>query len=115
MDVEGKGRVFTRKAKAHSITRRSDCVAGALDLEVPLLQSWQHKIATRSAAAAPKEAPPRFLSLTIRMRLAKLAARCIRMSFTRASAWLPSVRPSSSRGRHWSGGPGARTRHNRNF
>ncbi len=61
MGFKGKGRVFTRKpVEGHGNTRRSDCVAGALVLELPLLQTWQHKIATRSAAAAPKAAPPRF-------------------------------------------------------
>ena len=45
MDVEGKGRVCTRKrGEAHSITRRRDGFARAVDLELPLLQPWQHEI-----------------------------------------------------------------------
>jgi len=52
--VEGEGRVFTRKpAKIHSKTRHHEAFAKAVDLELPLLRTWQHKIATRSAAAAP--------------------------------------------------------------
>jgi hypothetical protein len=45
MDVEGKGRVCTRReAKAHSKMRCRDCLAKAVDLELPLLQPWQHEI-----------------------------------------------------------------------
>jgi hypothetical protein len=44
MDVEGMGRVFTRKqAKAHSKRRSHDCLARAVDLELPLLRLWQHE------------------------------------------------------------------------
>ena len=45
MDVEGKGRVCTRrKAQAHSKMRCRDWFARAVDLELPLLQPWQHEI-----------------------------------------------------------------------
>jgi hypothetical protein len=44
MGVEGKGRVFTRKlGGAHSKTRRHECFARAVDLELPLLRQWQHE------------------------------------------------------------------------
>src|SRR3974390_189855 len=39
----------------------------------------------------------------------------IRMSFTGFRLASPSIRPASSKGRLWTGGPEARTRHNRNF
>jgi len=73
------------------------------------------KLATRSAAAAPYRRRRGFSSLTAWMRTAHMAARwsgCPSQGFRLAS---PSVRPASSRGRSWTGGPGARTRHNRNF
>jgi len=73
------------------------------------------KLATRSAAAALLQnaagVSRRWPPLT---RAACLAARwsgCPSQGFRLAS---PSVRPASSRGRSWTGGPGARTRHNRN-
>jgi hypothetical protein len=43
-----------KQGGAHSNTRRHEWFATAVDLELPLLQHWQHKTATRSAAAALK-------------------------------------------------------------
>jgi hypothetical protein len=48
LDVEGKGRVFTRKLGkirnlAHSKPRSHDWLAKAEDLELPLLRPWQHE------------------------------------------------------------------------
>jgi hypothetical protein len=66
MDVEGMGRVLTPKlGEAHDKVRRHDAFARAVDLELPLLRFWQHKTATRSAAAALLSKRSRgFLSLT---------------------------------------------------
>ena len=55
MGVEGKasGRGLTPKqGGTHDKTRRHECFAKAGGLELPLLQPWQHKTATCSAAAA---------------------------------------------------------------
>ena len=55
MGVEGKesGRGLTPKqGGTHDKTRRHECFARAGGLELPLLQHWQHKTATCSAAAA---------------------------------------------------------------
>ena len=44
MDVEGMGRVFTRKrGEAHSNMRAHECFARTVDLELPLLRHWQHE------------------------------------------------------------------------
>jgi hypothetical protein len=43
LDVEGKGRVLPRKSGAHSKPRTHDFLAKAGDLELPLLQPWQHE------------------------------------------------------------------------
>jgi hypothetical protein len=75
MGFKGRGRGLTpEQAGAHSNTRLHEAFAEAVDLELPLLRHWQHKTATRSAAAA-RLAQPRFLSLTVETRTAKLAMR----------------------------------------
>jgi hypothetical protein len=88
MDVEGMGRVCTRKlAKAHSKTRCHDGFARAVVLELPLLQPWQHKT-LRPVALRPrlKAAQPRFLSLTASHERQSYRRTLIRVSFTRVSA-----------------------------
>ena len=77
MDVEGKGRVCTRKlAKAHNKTRRRDCFAKAVVLELPLLQPWQHET-LRPVALRPrlKQRSRGLSSLTVRSRTAKQGPR----------------------------------------
>jgi hypothetical protein len=77
MDVEGKGRVCTRKeAKAHSKMRRRDCLARAVDLELPLLQPWQHET-LRPVALRPRHTKRcrGLSSLTVRSRTAKQGPR----------------------------------------
>jgi hypothetical protein len=45
MGFKGMGRVFTRKlGGAHSVARRRVSFAKAVDLELPLLRSWQHEL-----------------------------------------------------------------------
>ena len=42
--VEGKGRAVTRQSGwAHGMPRSHDCLARAVDLELPVLRHWQHK------------------------------------------------------------------------
>jgi hypothetical protein len=51
--VEGMGRVFTPAfGEAQSKSRCHECFAKAMDLNISLLQPWQHGTATRSAVAA---------------------------------------------------------------
>jgi len=117
MGVEGKGKgrgLTPKQSGAHSEMRRHESFARAVGLELPLLQHWQHKTATCSAAAALHEAQPRFLSLTVGIANSHHGQTLIRVSFTRDSARFAVRSPTSSRGRSWTGGPGARTRHNRN-
>jgi hypothetical protein len=55
------GRDLTPKpVEAHSKARCHDGFAKAGDLEWLLLQPWQHKMATRSATAAPKSGAAEF-------------------------------------------------------
>jgi hypothetical protein len=98
----------------HKNTRRHDCLATAVDLDLPLLH-LQHEFATRGATAALSKAPPRFLVAYGQITSGQRSRALIRMSFTRDSARFAVHPPTSSRGRSWTGGPGARTRHNRNF
>ena len=108
---------FSRQAKAGPIATRALTNASRERWTSNCLccELGSMKIATRSAAAAPIEAPPRFLSLTVWMRTANVTKRCSGSPSQGFRLASPSVRPTSSRGRHWTGGPGARTRHNRNL
>jgi hypothetical protein len=41
--VEGKDRIARQIGRCHSKPRNRDCLARAVDLELPLLRRWQHK------------------------------------------------------------------------
>ena len=117
--VEGEGRVFTRKLGkirnlAHDKTRRHEAFARAVDLELPLLRLWQHKIATRSATAALQSSAA---DVSVAHGLIAAADMAARRSGCPSQGLRLGCRPFADllEGRHWTGGPGARTRHNRNF